>query len=171
MKLPVTTACALLLGCACTAQAHEHGVARLGIAVEATRLSLQMESPLDNLLGFERAPRGDAERRLVQALVARLKAADTLFRIDPAAGCTLARVDLVSAALQLGNPEPAEEGHADIDASIEFNCTDATRAAYVEVGLFDAASRLQRLDVQLATPQGQFRRDLARPARRIRLAR
>jgi hypothetical protein len=175
MKNPITTACALLLGAACAApaagQAHVHGAARLDIAVEATRLTLQMESPLDSLLGFERAPRTDAERRQAQALVARLKAADTMFKIDPAAGCTLAGVELVSAALKLGDAPPGEEGHADLGASVEFHCTDATRAAYVDVGLFDLAPRLQRLEVQVATPQGQFKRDLARPARRIRLTR
>lgn len=175
MKNPITTACALLLGGACAAQAagqaHVHGAARLDIAVEATRLTLQMESPLDSLLGFERAPRTDAERRQAAALVARLKAADTLFKIDPAAGCTLAGVELVSAALKLGAAPPPEEGHADLDASVEFHCNDATRAAYVDVGLFEAASRMQRLDVQVATPQGQFKRDLARPARRIKLTR
>ena len=34
--------------------------------------------------------------------VAALKAADSLFRIDPAAQCSLAKVDLASAALKLG---------------------------------------------------------------------
>lgn len=41
-------------------EAHQHGVARLDIAVDAGRISLQRDSPLDKLLGFERAPRNDA---------------------------------------------------------------------------------------------------------------
>ena len=175
MKITVKSACMLLAGCACAAQvasqAHVHGVARLDIAVDATRISLQLASPMDNLLGFERAPRTDAERRQSDALVARLRAADTLFRIDPAAGCTLAGVELTSAALKLGQATAGEEGHADLDADVVFNCTDATKAATIEVALFDAAARLQRLDVQVATPQGQFKRDLVRPARRIKLTR
>ena len=172
MRTLNAAALALLL-CACSVagaagKAHVHGIAKLDIAVETTRLTVQMESPLDNLLGFERAPRTDAERRQADALVARLKAADAMFRIDPAAQCTLAHVELASAALQLGHPDPSEEGHADIDASFEFNCTDATKAAYVDVGLF-AASRMQQIEVQVATPRGQFKRDLKRPAYRILL--
>jgi hypothetical protein len=150
--------------------AHVHGVAKLDIAVEATRLTVQLESPLDNLVGFERAPRTDGERKLVAAALAKLRAAQQVFAIDPAAQCTLANVELSSAALKLGTPDPQEEkdGHADIDGSFEFTCVDATKAAFIDVALFDFA-RLQRLEVQVAAPSGQFKRDLKRPAKRIAL--
>lgn len=175
MNLMIKQICLLLAACACAAHAagpaHVHGVARLDIAVDTQRITLHLESPLDNLLGYERAPRTDAERRQADALLARLRAADTMFRIDPAAGCTLAQVELASAALKLGPPAPGEDGHADLDADVSFNCLDAGKAAFIEVALFDAAARLQRLEVQVAGPQGQFRRDLVRPGRRIRLTR
>jgi hypothetical protein len=45
-------------------KAHVHGVATLDIAVEARKITVQLESPLDNLLGYERTPRTDAERFL-----------------------------------------------------------------------------------------------------------
>lgn len=147
-------------------KAHVHGVAKLDVAVEAKTITLQLESPLDNLLGFEHAPRTEAERQQADALVTRLKAADAMFRIDPAAHCTLAKVDLASSALKLGQPDPSEEGHADIDGSFEFNCVDAARAAFIDVGLFEFA-HMQRLEVQVAGPKGQFKRDLKRPATRI----
>ena len=47
---------------------------------------------------------------------------------------------------------------------------DASKAAYVDVGLFDFAS-FQQLQVQVVTPHGQFRRDLRRPTRRILIKR
>lgn len=147
-------------------KAHVHGIAKLDVAVEATKITLQLESPLDNLLGFERAPRTDAERRQADALVARLKAADAMFRIDPAAQCMLAKVDLASSALGLGQPDPSEEGHADIDGTFEFDCVDAAKAAFIDVGLFEF-KRMQRLEVQVAGPKGQFKRDLKGPASRI----
>jgi Protein of unknown function (DUF2796) len=65
--------------------AHVHGGARLDIAVEPRRILLFFETPLDNLVGFERAPRTDAERRRADEAVARLKAGDQMFRFDPAA--------------------------------------------------------------------------------------
>lgn len=168
-KFTLLAVCAApILACA-AGKAHVHGTARLDIAVEAKKITVQLESPLDNLLGYERAPRTDAERRQADALVARLKAAGTMFRIDPAAHCALAHVELASSALKLGQPDPSEEGHADIDGSFEFDCTDATQAAFIDVGLFEFA-RLQRIAVQVAAPRGQFKRDLQRPATRISLA-
>ena len=148
---------------------HQHGVAQLDIAVEAGKLTIDFESPLDNLVGFERAPRTQAERQRSDAAVATLKAADTLLRIDPAARCTLVKVTLNSAPLQLGTPDPKDsaEGHADLDASFEFACKSAP--GFVEVGLFDAFARLQRIEVQTATARGQTRAILKRPDRRIGL--
>ncbi len=173
MKIPICTCLAAFLLsmplARAAGQAHVHGVAKIDIAIEARKLALQLESPLDNLLGFERPPRSDAERKLADALVARLKSADTIFKIDPAAQCSLAKVVLASSALKLGNPDPSEEGHADIDASFEFNCVDANKAAFIDVGLFEFP-HLQRLEVQVATPRAQFKRELKRPARRIMLS-
>lgn len=153
--------------------AHQHGVLELNIAVEARKLTLQLESPLDNLVGFERAPRTAAERKRVEAALAKLKAAQTLFVIDPAAQCKLSNVTLTSAVLKLGASQPgsANNEHADIDASFEFDCEDAARAAFVDVGLFDAFAGMKRIAVQVVTPKGQLKRTLERPARRVELSR
>ena len=93
-----------------------------------------------------------------------------MFRFDPAAQCKLAKVDLSSAALELGTPSPApaKGEHADVDASYEFACIDAGKAGYVDVGLF-GFKQLERVQVQLALPGGQFKRELKRPAQRITL--
>lgn len=152
--------------------AHSHGDARLDVAVDATSLSIQFSSPLDNLVGFERAPRTDRERQRADAAVARLEDAEAVFKIDPAAQCRLAKVEVASAALKLGKPEPHghEEGHADLDGSFEFACADATRATFIDVDLFQF-KRLHRIDAQVASPAGQFKRTLRPSARRLSLTR
>ena len=154
-------------------QAHEHGALKLDIAVEAGKLTLQMESPLDNLVGFERAPRNDAERKRVDAALARLKAGEALFAIDPAAQCKLASVELESAVLKLGDAakEHADDEHADIDAAFEFECQDAAKAAYIDVGLFQAFKGMARIEVQVVTAKGQSKHTLKRPAKRVVLKR
>jgi Protein of unknown function (DUF2796) len=163
---------ALALPLALHAQGHEHGAARLDIALDAGSLTLQLEAPLESLFGFERAPRSAAERERVGAAIARLNAADTLWRPDPAGGCALAGVELTSAVLGLGAAPPGTPGdHADLDANIVFRCRDAARVAYVDSQLFTAFAALQRIDVRVAAPAGQFRRTLKRPAARIVLTR
>ena len=163
------------------AQPHEHGVARLDVMVDAGRVSIELDTPLDNLLGFERAPRTDAEREKVAAMLARLRAGDVLFRIDAVAGCTLAKVELVSAFLGLGvdlgksgavsHSTTAASDHADLNGSFEFRCKNGARAGFVEVGLFEAFPALKRIDLQVVTPKGQLKAVLRKPASRVALAR
>jgi hypothetical protein len=149
--------------------AHQHGVARLDVAAEAGALTIELVTPLDNLLGFERAPRSDAERRAAEALVARLRAAEGLFVIDPAARCVLADVALASAALGLPDgAQDAGDGHAELDARWDFRCAGAP-PAWVEIGLFQAWRRLSRLEVQAVGPRTQRQATLRRAAGPVRL--
>lgn len=151
-------------------KAHEHGVARLDLAVDGNTLTVTLDTPLDGLLGFERAPRSEAEKRAADQAVATLRAADALFAIDPAARCAPASVTLESAPLKLGTAAPARnDGHGDLEGEFVFRCE--TAPAFVDVSLFKAFPRLSRLDVQVATPKGQRRQVLKRPAQRIALPR
>lgn len=151
-------------------KAHEHGVARLDLAVEGTTLTLALDTPLDGLLGFERAPRSEAEKRAAEKAVATLRAADALFTIDPAAQCALGSVNLVSAPLKLGAAAPAkDDGHGDLEGEFVFRCQSVP--AFVDAGLFKAFARMTRIDVQVAAPKGQRKLVLKRPAQRIDLPR
>lgn len=98
-------------------KAHEHGVASLDIGVEAGRITLSLEIPLEGLVGFERAPRTDAERAAVTAALARLQEADKLVRIDGAAGCGGGKVELVAPVWGVGAAAPAAAAAAPGSAS------------------------------------------------------
>ncbi|MDQ0609804.1 hypothetical protein QFZ83_003975 [Variovorax sp. W1I1] len=144
--------------------AHVHGQMKLDVAIDGPTVVIEMESPLDNSVGFERAPKTDAEKATVEAAVAQLRAADKLFTIDPAANCKLGPVDLRSGALGLGNPDPNEPpGHADLDATFSFNCTNAAAAKFIDLNLFSVFKGLRQIDSQIASSQGQFKRQLKRP--------
>lgn len=171
--LPIAIACLGLAGAAGAhkhnhQQAHVHGQMELTVVVDGPTLMIEMASPLDNIVGFERAPKSDAEKKTVESALARLRAADQLFAIDPAGRCKAGAVDLRSAALGVGKAETkAEAGHADLDATFTFECGDAAAARYIDVALFTAFKGARQIDAQIATPQGQFKRSLKRPATRL----
>jgi hypothetical protein len=152
---------------------HVHGAAELDIVIEATQITVQLQTPLDSLLGFERAPRTDAERQSASQAVATLRAADRLFMFTQAAGCKSASVELSSAALALGHPDPSEAlaEHADLDGNYVFQCANTARLTEVDVALFGAFARLNNIKVEVATARGQFKRELTRPAQRVSLVR
>lgn len=154
-------------------KAHQHGVARLDVAVEEKAVLARFETPLDNLTGFERPPRTQDEKRIAAAAVMRLENGAQMLRIDPAAGCRFAAVTLTAPVVGLGGSGAAgaaKGGHADLAAEYHFDCDDAGRAAWIDVGLFDF-TRLRRLQVQLVTAGAQHRRELTPAAARLVLPR
>ncbi len=184
LSLPAASLLAMGIGLGTPVHAqqkpHSHGSVALDVAIDNQSITIMMEAPLDNFLGFERAPRTDAERKQVDALVARLNAAESLFVPDPGSGCTVSQVTLQSQALGLGTAKsgtPAsskagkqtahDEEHADIDATFVFACTGPKQARYIDVALFGAFKRIRSIDVQLATGDGQFKRKLTRSASRL----
>ena len=175
LRLACLALTALSMSVAACAQSrpHAHGAAELDIVIEATQVTVQLQTPLDALLGFERAPRTDAEKQSASQAVATLKAADRLFTFTPAALCKSTSVELSSAALGLGHPDPGEARaeHADLDGTYVFQCASTARLTEVDVALFGAFARLQKIKIEVATARGQFKRDLTRPAQRMSLVR
>lgn len=151
--------------------AHEHGRLRLAIAIDGEQLSIALEAPLDSLVGFERAPRTDAERRSAAAALARLRDTAALFTPDAAARCTAQPVELEAGLLAPGAAAAPAEDHADIDASYRFRCSQPAQLRSLQTTLLEAFPRATRIDVQVAGPRGQRKATLQRPASTIELAR
>jgi hypothetical protein len=176
---------------------HEHGVGSLTLVVEGNVAEIELESPAVNIVGFEHAPKDEAERTTLERAVATLKDGGRLFGFPTAAGCRLTE-SLVSSSLLGDEPEaevdhedhqahddaqatqtPHEDGdhdaehehetHADLDADYRFECDDAARIDRVEVRLFEAFPGTQRLRVQFATAKGQGGAELTAARPRIEL--
>ncbi|MDP1650635.1 MAG: DUF2796 domain-containing protein [Rubrivivax sp.] len=150
-------------------RAHEHGVVRVDVAVQGDSFTVNLDAPLDSLLGFERAPRNDKERQAVDEVLARLRSGAGLFDADAAAQCTLGKAEVSAPVLEAG--AAAMGGHADIDAGYELRCAQPAQLRTLDLGLFEAFRRIQRIDVQVAGARGQVKATLKRPARSVRLVR
>lgn len=159
-----------------TEAAHVHGLMHLDIAIDKKLLTLQLASPLDSLLGFERRPRTAAERQAADALLKQMADAATLFKPDAAAQCVPTKVNIESAALQSTSQAEGRNGnkeseHADLEASYEFHCAHPDKLTAVEIGLFVAFKRLQKIEVQVAGAKLQSKQTLQRPNKVVKLLR
>jgi hypothetical protein len=160
---------------ALAAGAHSHGVAKLDVAVDGPTLTLRLESPLDSLVGFERAPRNDAERAQVRAMAQALRAGNP-FVPTAAAGCRLERAALASPVLapdllgETGAAAPAKsaDDHAELEGTFVYRCAEAKALQGIDVMLFDYFKRLGRVDVQVAGPKGQSAAKLTARSRQVR---
>ena len=175
MKILSLPAC-LALACAIAPlhpQAHEpgahvHGVAELRIVVDGAQLQISLESPLDNLLGFEHAPSTDLQRTAVRQMARTLRDTGSVLTPTAAAHCHVTTVRLASSAA-LGESiavTPADgDGHADLDADFSWTCDAPQALTGVDVDLMRHFPGLRRLKVQVAAPSGQRALDLL-PGRR-----
>lgn len=152
-------------------KAHEHGALTMTVALDAQTLTVDVEIPLDTLLGFERRPRTDAERSAAAAALTRMRAGAELLRPDSAAACQLSETRVNAPALDPAARDSGDGGHADLDASYRFVCAQPGELKGIDVSIFDAFKRARRIDVQYVTAKGQGRTVLKPPARRIALVR
>lgn len=204
LSAPLTRACAALIaGLALVgiAQAHgdkhEHGVVHLDLAVEGDALVLQLESPLDSVLGFEHRPRTAEQRQAVDQMLKRLRDGAALFSTNASAGCRFEDAQIESALIaspagkadSKANPpeqqekagkadksEKAEKSetsekseHMDVDATYRFRCASAPALSQLTHQLFATFPRIQRIEAQIATPKGQGKQVLKRPTATLSL--
>ena len=88
---------------------HEHGAALMNVAIEGNTLFIELDSPWNNLVGFEHAPRTDEQHELVDNAVAQLNDADALF-LFAGSDCKLAE-----ATIENGIEDGDHDDHHDDD--------------------------------------------------------
>lgn len=156
--------------------AHEHGAARLDIALSGGTLELQLEGAAYGFIGFERAPEGAEETALVEQARRQLNDPGALYAWEAAAGCTAqsARIDAALPAAAAGGAdhdhdhahdhdhEHAHEahddghgGHSNWRSYHRFECSRPETLGAIEVRLFQHFPKLERIDYQLVTDTAQ----------------
>jgi hypothetical protein len=164
--------------------AHEHGRGALNMAIEGARVSLELEAPGADIVGFEHVAKTARQKAAVAQAKKQLLAPQALFKFPGAAGCEVAdaRVDLEgggeheheeakagSAAAK--GPEAAQAGdHSNFHAQYAFNCKDPASITVVEFGYFQAFAGAQKLEVNVITAKGQTTFEVTRAKPRIDLA-
>lgn len=155
--------------------AHEHGAARLNVALDGKRLELELFSPAMNLLGFEHAPANAADEAKIASARSQLEQPQALFGLPAAAGCSLSEQQFAGELLgsahagyqrgdqhdhkqehKHGHDDREAAGHSDIEAHYQFDCSkpDALQALDLK-GLFESFPGTEKIQVQLIGPNGQ----------------
>lgn len=150
---------------------HVHGTGELQVAVDSSTLTLELHAPLENLLGFEHAPKTDAEREAVKAMTAKLERPEMLFKLPKAASCTAhpTRIEspLGAASATGAHIAPKKnDDHADLTATFSFICTRIDKLDSIDVAIFTAFPATRTLNTAVIGPRGQSAATLT-PNRRV----
>jgi Protein of unknown function (DUF2796) len=172
--------------------AHEHGRGTLNIALEGSRLSMELEAPGADIVGFEHAAKTQKQKAAVEKAEEQLEAADALFQLPAAAGCVLeaSRVTLESGDQDHGHShgasghdngdkghaakgdtkgEHTDDAHSSFRAEYAFQCKAPASITSVAFGYFKVFAGAQKLDVTVVTPKQQNRFEVTRANPRIDL--
>ncbi len=163
---------------------HAHGVSRLEVAVDGRELTLRLESPAEDVVGFEHAPRDARQKDAVARATATLKSADKLFQPSAEARCRLLEAavsnDLEPATLPPAAPAapgapakgaaPAGQDHGEFGLAAKWTCEDASKLRQIDTTIFAAFPRMRRIDAQVATATGQRSQVLSRDKARLGLS-
>lgn len=128
--------------------AHEHGKGRLEISVDANQAVGKLKVPLEALVGFERAPKTEAETNAINTMIQKLQSPGTLFVTNKDAECSPKLISSTIVRDQAGK-------HADLDYQFDLNCTKLGSLKQIRIGLFSEYNRLKEIRVELVGPWGQ----------------
>lgn len=90
---------------------HEHGAAAMNIAVDKGTVFIELDSPWNNLIGFEHAPETDEQRHTVEEALAQLNRPEELFAFEGTA-CEIADIDIDS-TIASGDEHDHDDEHKD----------------------------------------------------------
>ena len=145
------------------------------MAVENNGVAIEFHSPVENLLGFEHAPRTDAQRAAVKAMTAKLNRPATLFKLPEAASCTAgatrieSSLDAPTASAKSDKPtRDDDDEHADLTATFSFVCRSMTQLDSMEILIFSAFPGTRSIKAEIIGPRGQSAATLSEKRRSIK---
>ncbi|MEO5329006.1 MAG: DUF2796 domain-containing protein [Magnetococcus sp. THC-1_WYH] len=140
---------------------HVHGVGQLQVAVDGTALSIDMESPAINVVGFEHPPGNTEEKERVHTAADLLRQGGSLFAPTPDADCRLTESSADSELLadqhdhEGEHHHEGEEHHSAFHAHYLFHCKNPQALTYTDVYLFRHFPAMETLEAQFVTDRGQ----------------
>ena len=160
--------------------AHEHGHGKLNISIEGNRVSMELEVPGADIVGFEHEASTPDQKAAVEKAKVTLSDALAVFKLPASAGCKLAEARVAvkagdehddAAHKEEAKPDGAkeEEHHSEFHATYAIDCASPAKLTSIDFKYFDLFAGAQELDVNLVTPKGQTSYEVTREQPRLEL--
>jgi len=150
MRSALFLACAVLTGVAFAAsegehrehEAHEHGRGTLDIVAEGEELVVEFRIPAANVVGFEHAPRDDAEHEAVRMAAETFRDPASVLVLPAEAECEVeeAEAGIVGMGAEEHEEEGEDHGHAKEEHEEEGEDHDHAKEEHEEEGEHSADS-------------------------------
>ncbi len=152
--------------------AHVHGHGRLNIAVEGKIVSMELEVPGADIVGFEHEPSTPEQKAALEKAKAKLADGLLLFTPVSSADCSLKNAKVAALAehedeheheheheahgsADARNDEEAGHHHSEFHVEYSLECSSPSRLTAMTFDYFKAFPNAQELDIAVITPKGQ----------------
>lgn len=158
-------------------EAHEHGHGTLNIAIEGKKVSMELEAPGSDIVGFEHVAKSDADKAAVVQARAALEQPLDLFVLTKEAECTVttAKVTIVieddhygedkeQATHDQSHDDQENESHNDLKpqaahneyrGEFELACARPKALTSITFAYFDKFPGAEELEVNVISEHGQ----------------
>ncbi|MBL8020455.1 MAG: DUF2796 domain-containing protein [Leptospirales bacterium] len=147
------------------ADAHEHGIVQLDIAIEDKTADIDLEAPAFNIYGFEHRPVSAADKAKQNAGLEKIrKNLTNLIQFQPDAGCSI-RVGKLAWVLETaqGHNQGTQQGeHSVVQGEFKVTCKKSLPGTKLRLG-FSRMFRefnLNKVRVQAVTADRQTSKDI-----------
>lgn len=153
---------------------HEHGVGRLNIAIEGKRVSMELEVPGADIVGFEHEASTASQKATVKKAKATLEGALSVFKLPAEAKCKLAEAKVAVHAEDEHEHEASGEAkhedgkeddaprHSEFHAEYAIDCAAPEKLTGIDFKYFDLFANARKLDINLVTAKGQTHYEVSR---------
>ncbi len=138
---------------------HVHGAGTLNIAIDGSAVTMELNAPAHDIVGFEHEPKTADQRRAVATAKRQLARPLALFVVPAAAGCVVksaevkfdtgaAKPETAKAAVEQKSAA-AEPKHADFDADYALTCKSPEKLQSIQFSYFKSFPGAQKLTVTI----------------------
>ena len=151
---------------------HQHGHGTLNIAIENNEISMDLDVPGADIVGFEHEPSTPEQKAAFEAGKAKLAEALSIFRIPAEAGC---KVKEAKVSIEGEHEEEAPKGttstphgteeahhHSDFNVGYKLQCQSVAKLTAIGFDYFKAFAGAQVLGVTIVTSKGQYTYEVTR---------
>ena len=139
---------------------HVHGEAQLQLAIENEQVSLNFSSPIENFLGFERAPKNEIEQQQVKNLIIQLNDPSAWFELSPNAQCHSTNLETDAPLLMRKQNKDSDKYHSDLRFDLEIHCKNPQQLNRLYAVIFKHYKGIKRLKVNIVHGDIQSTRTL-----------
>jgi hypothetical protein len=160
---------------------HVHGHGTLNIAIEDKRVSMELEVPGMDIVGFEHAASTDEQKAAVEKAKVQLTKPLGVFSLPAAAGCSVAETKVAIEAEHDdddhdgdhkpdakddqdhdGNDHGEKGGHNQFHATYALDCTAPAELTTINFDYFTLFAGAHDLTVNVVTAKGQSKYEVSR---------